>query len=43
MARRVHVVEKDKIERFGDAERLLANVNTPGELRDLEALLNHEL
>lgn len=40
---RVRVVEKDEIERFGNAERLLANVNTPDELRDLEALLGHEL
>jgi molybdopterin-guanine dinucleotide biosynthesis protein A len=39
---RVHVVEGDEIARFG-GERLLANVNTPDELRDLEALLGHEL
>lgn len=37
------VVEKNEIDRFGGAERLLANVNTPDELRDLEALLGHEL
>ena len=39
---RVHVVEPEMIERYG-GERLLANVNTPDELHDLEALLGHEL
>jgi molybdenum cofactor guanylyltransferase len=39
---RVHVVEREHIALFG-GERLLANVNTPDELRDLEALLGHEL
>ena len=39
---KVHVVEQDEIARFGGA-RLLANVNTPDELHDLEALLGHEL
>jgi molybdopterin-guanine dinucleotide biosynthesis protein A len=39
----VRVVTKGEIERFGSAERLLANVNTPDEFRDLEALLGHEL
>jgi molybdopterin-guanine dinucleotide biosynthesis protein A len=39
---KVHVVEREEVARFGD-ERLLANVNTPDELRDLEALLGHEL
>ena len=38
----VRVVEGGELERFGDAERLLANVNTPDELRGLEALLRHE-
>jgi molybdenum cofactor guanylyltransferase len=40
---RVHVVEQHAIDRFGDGERLMANVNTPDELHDLEALLGHEL
>jgi molybdopterin-guanine dinucleotide biosynthesis protein A len=39
---KVRVVERDDVARFGGA-RLLANVNTPDELRDLEALLGHEL
>ncbi len=39
---KVHVVEPDDVARFGGA-RLLANVNTPDELHDLEALLSHEL
>jgi molybdopterin-guanine dinucleotide biosynthesis protein A len=39
---RVRVVEGAELERFGVAERLLANVNTPGELHGLEALLSHE-
>ena len=38
----VHVVEPDMIERYGGG-RLLATVNTPDELHDLEALLGHEL
>ena len=39
---RVHVVERDDLEQFGSGRRLLANVNTPDELVDLEALLGHE-
>jgi molybdopterin-guanine dinucleotide biosynthesis protein A len=39
---RVHVVEHADIAPYG-GERLLANVNTPDELDDLEALLGHEL
>jgi molybdenum cofactor guanylyltransferase len=39
---RVHVVDREHVVLFG-GERLLANVNTPDELRDLEALLGHEL
>lgn len=39
---RVRAVERGELERFGDVERLLANVNTPDELRGLEALLGHE-
>ena len=39
---RVHVVESEDIAPYG-GERLLANVNTPDELHDLEALLGHEL
>ena len=40
---RVRFAEKGGIERVGSTERLLANVNTPGELRNLEALLGHEV
>jgi hypothetical protein len=40
---RAHVVEQDGIEQFGRSGRLLANVNTPAELDDLEALLGHEV
>jgi molybdopterin-guanine dinucleotide biosynthesis protein A len=39
---RMHVVDREQVALFG-GERLLANVNTPDELRDLEALLGHEL
>ena len=39
---RMHVVDRAYVATFG-GERLLANVNTPDELRDLEALLGHEL
>jgi molybdenum cofactor guanylyltransferase len=39
---RVHVVDRAHVATFG-GERVLANVNTPDELRDLEALLGHEL
>jgi len=39
---RVHVVDQEYIAMFG-GERVLANVNTPDELHDLEALLGHEL
>jgi molybdenum cofactor guanylyltransferase len=37
------MVTGDDIERFGDRHRLLANVNTPTEYADLEALQGHEL
>jgi molybdopterin-guanine dinucleotide biosynthesis protein A len=40
---RTRVVERDAIESFGPSERLLANVNTPGEFDRLEALLDHKL
>src|SRR5207249_9990014 len=39
---KVHVVEQEDLARFG-GERVLANLNTPDELHDLEALLGHEL
>jgi molybdopterin-guanine dinucleotide biosynthesis protein A len=39
---RTREVGRGEIERFGSSERLLANVNTPGEFDGLEALLNHE-
>jgi molybdopterin-guanine dinucleotide biosynthesis protein A len=38
----VRVVEGSELERFGEAQRLLANVNTPAELRGLEALLGQQ-
>jgi molybdopterin-guanine dinucleotide biosynthesis protein A len=39
---KIHVVDQEHVAMFG-GERLLANVNTPDELRDLEALTAHEL
>jgi len=38
----VHVVDREYVAKYG-GERLLANVNTPDELRDLEAFVGHEL
>jgi molybdopterin-guanine dinucleotide biosynthesis protein A len=38
---RTRVIEPEDVERFGPARRLLANVNTPGEFDELEALLGH--
>ena len=39
---RVRVVERDEIGRFGSPEVLLANVNTPADFDELEALLSHK-
>ena len=39
----VRVVTDNEIARFGAASRLLANVNTPAEYADLEALQGHKL
>jgi molybdopterin-guanine dinucleotide biosynthesis protein A len=39
---KVHVVDREHVATFG-GERVLANVNTPDELHDLEALIGHEL
>jgi molybdopterin-guanine dinucleotide biosynthesis protein A len=39
---KVHVVDRESMALFG-GERLLTNVNTPDELRDLEAFVGHEL
>ena len=39
---KVHVVDREHVAMFG-GERVLANVNTPDELHDLEALIGHEL
>src|SRR5262249_12497624 len=39
----VRVVTDDEIVRFGASSRLLANVNTPAEYADLEALQGHKL
>ena len=40
---RVHVVDLQEIDRFGDGDQLLMNVNTPGDLHEIEALHGHEL
>jgi molybdopterin-guanine dinucleotide biosynthesis protein A len=40
---RVRVVDSSDQERFGNTDRLLANVNTPVAFDDLEALLGHKL
>lgn len=40
---RVRVVTADELARFGDLRRLLANVNTEAEFRELEALQGHQL
>jgi molybdopterin-guanine dinucleotide biosynthesis protein A len=39
---KVHVVDREHVAMIG-GERVLANVNTPDELHDLEALIGHEL
>jgi len=40
---RVRVVESEEIEKFGDRHRLLANVNTPADYGNIEALHSQEL
>jgi molybdopterin-guanine dinucleotide biosynthesis protein A len=40
---RTRVVAVEEIRRFGDPDRLLANVNTPAEYAGLEALQGHKL
>jgi molybdopterin-guanine dinucleotide biosynthesis protein A len=40
---RTRVVRVQEIRRFGDPNRLLANVNTQGDYADLEALQGHKL
>jgi molybdopterin-guanine dinucleotide biosynthesis protein A len=40
---RVRVMDSSDLERFGNTDRLLANVNTPVEFDELEALLGHKL
>jgi molybdopterin-guanine dinucleotide biosynthesis protein A len=40
---RVRIVEGRELDRFGDPEQVLANVNTPAALGELEALLGHKL
>ncbi len=40
---RTRVVAVEEIRRFGSPDRLLANVNTPAEYADLEALQGHKL
>ncbi len=39
---RLRVVEQDEIKHFGSPGELLANVNTPAEFDELEALLGHK-
>jgi molybdopterin-guanine dinucleotide biosynthesis protein A len=39
---RVRVVEGSELDRFGDRDRLLANVNTPGDYAGLAALHGHK-
>jgi molybdenum cofactor guanylyltransferase len=39
---RIRVVEGSEIAQFGDPARVLANVNTPAEFGELEALLGHK-
>ena len=39
----MHAVNSDDIERYGDGERMLTNVNTPDEFHNVAALLIHEL
>jgi molybdopterin-guanine dinucleotide biosynthesis protein A len=39
---RTRVVPVDEIRQFGDPDRLLANVNTPADYADLEALQGHK-
>jgi hypothetical protein len=40
---RVRVMDSSDLEPFGHSDRLLANVNTPVEFEELEALLSHKL
>jgi molybdopterin-guanine dinucleotide biosynthesis protein A len=40
---RTRVVPVEDVRRFGDPDRLLANVNTPADYADLEALQGHKL
>jgi molybdopterin-guanine dinucleotide biosynthesis protein A len=40
---RIRVVPPEEIRRFGDPDRLLANVNTPADFAGLEALQGHKL
>ena len=39
---RVHVVTSEELDAFGNRHRLLANVNTPVEYEEIEALAGHE-
>ena len=40
---RTRVVPVEEMRRFGDPDRLLANVNTPADYADLEAVQGHKL
>jgi len=39
---RVRVVPSEELDAFGNRHRLLANVNTPVEYEEIEALAGHE-
>lgn len=40
---RTRVMPVEEMRRFGDPDRLLANVNTPADYADLEAVQGHKL
>jgi molybdopterin-guanine dinucleotide biosynthesis protein A len=40
---RVREIPREEIEGFGPSDRLLANINTPGEFENLETLAGHKL
>ena len=42
-ALQTRVVTVEEIDKFGEVDRLLANVNTPAEYAGLEALQGHKL
>jgi molybdopterin-guanine dinucleotide biosynthesis protein A len=40
---RVRVIDRSEIEQFGDPDQVLANVNTPADFGELDALLSHKM